>query len=287
MKSAPVHRCRVYRTPWAGAYGTHAESGVHYGKHFHATFGMGVVERGAQRSASGRGEVEAFAGDVVATNPGEVHDGRPLGGVSRRWRMVYFEPEVLAAFAGSSDFEIARAVMADPLLAGALRELFARLDQWEFAAGNKAAEALACDESLAAAFALLIAGHAAAASRRHASPEVSRIREWLGDALEAPPSLQELADMSGLSRYQVLRRFQQAHGLAPHAWVLQQRSDRARHLIRRGCSLAAAAAAAGFADQSHMTRAFRQRYGFTPGAWRKACNSVQDQGRPAGRSLAP
>jgi AraC-like DNA-binding protein len=34
--------------------------------------------------------------------------------------------------------------------------------------------------------------------------------------------------------------------------------------------LAHAAAAAGFADQSHMTRIFTRQFGFTPGAWQQA-----------------
>jgi AraC-like DNA-binding protein len=41
-------------------------------------------------------------------------------------------------------------------------------------------------------------------------------------------------------------------------------------LIREGSSLRDAAAASGFADQSHMTRVFARHFGFTPGAWRRA-----------------
>lgn len=45
----------------------------------HDQFGIGLVERGAQKSLSGRGMVEAEAGHVITVNPGEVHDGIPLG----------------------------------------------------------------------------------------------------------------------------------------------------------------------------------------------------------------
>lgn len=91
--------------------------------------------------------------------------------------------------------------------------------------------------------------------------------------------------MAGISKYQVLRRFQKAYGLPPHAWLLQQRAERARRLIRDGSGLALAATSAGFADQSHMTRVFVRQFGFTPGAWRRAaqapgCNRVQDRHRP-------
>jgi AraC-like DNA-binding protein len=39
--------------------------------------------------------------------------------------------------------------------------------------------------------------------------------------------------------------------------------------MRAGDSLAEAAFASGFADQSHMTRQFHRTYGITPGRWRE------------------
>jgi AraC-like DNA-binding protein len=46
----------------------------------------------------------------------------------------------------------------------------------------------------------------------------------------------------------------------------QVRVHRARDLILRGVALAETAAAVGFADQAHMSRAFRRTLGYTPGA---------------------
>ena len=41
----------------------------------------------------------------------------------------------------------------------------------------------------------------------------------------------------------------------------------ARRAIEHGEPLARAAAEAGFADQSHMTRQFKRAYGLTPAHW--------------------
>jgi AraC-like DNA-binding protein len=49
---------------------------------------------------------------------------------------------------------------------------------------------------------------------------------------------------------------------------LLRRLDGARAAIAAGRSLARAAADAGFADQSHLTRQFKRAYGMTPGRWR-------------------
>ena len=268
------HRGRVFGTPWPGVHGTQIDSARSFARHSHDSFGIGLIEQGAQRSASGRGEVEAEAGDLICTNPGEVHDGRPLGGPSRRWRMVYLEPELVAAVAArpgeAAAIALARPVIRDSRLRDVLQVLFARLDRWSGAR----MPTLACEESLTEACTLLLAGHAAApaVSMFVAVPSraLREARDRLADEVLAPPTLAELAAQAGLSTYQLLRGFEKAYGLPPHAWLLQRRAERARALIRGGASLVQAAAGSGFADQSHMTRVFARRFGFTPGAWARA-----------------
>jgi len=259
MPARDLHRCQVWRTPWTGVYVTETDSARHYGRHSHATFGLGVMEAGAQRSASGRGVVEAFAGDLIATNPGEVHDGRPLGTASRRWRIVYLEPQALHDIAETPQgLELTRPVFGDRALRQALLGLLDKV--------QAGAPPLSCEESLVHTCGLLLARHATC---RPAPPVAAAgmqaVRDRLAD-LDAPPTLAELAALAGLSRFQLLRRFSQAYGLTPYAWLLQHRAERARGLIQRGVPLSAAAAATGFADQSHMTRVFARQFGFTPGA---------------------
>jgi AraC-like DNA-binding protein len=215
-----------------------------------------------------------LAGNLITTNPGEVHDGRPMGGASRRWRMVYLEPAVISSMLGDpqscavADVELARPVIEDERLRVALREFFRRAEN---GGGQQLTNThvLACEESLVQTCALLLNYHSTTPPVREIGGDVRRVRERLGDDLLNPPTLTELASMCGLSKYQVLRRFEKTYGVPPHAWLLQQRTERARGLIRNGLSLAQVAAACGFADQSHMTRLFIRHFGFTPGAWQK------------------
>lgn len=271
---APEHRSLVFGSPWSGIYCTHTQSGRHFGRHSHATYGFGLLEHGAHRSLSGRGPVEAYAGDVITTNPGEVHDGRPLGGASRRWRIVYVEPGALASMTADPAFSggnasITRPVIDDAGLRRALRRLFDRLERWRAGREASAAEVLACEESLAETWALLMARHGTLPPLFETDADLRKVRDRLADDPLDPPSLSDMAAMAGLSKYQVLRRFERTYGLPPHAWLLQRRAERARALIRDGLGLAAAAASSGFSDQSHMTRIFVRQFGFTPGAWQK------------------
>ncbi|MBH9346153.1 AraC family ligand binding domain-containing protein, partial [Pseudomonas aeruginosa] len=133
----------------AGVEAVAAESLHRFPRHSHAQYGIGLVEAGAQKSLSGRGMVEAEAGDLITVNPGEVHDGSPLGGRARRWRMLYLEPALLAeACAGidersASPPEFTLPVLRAPRLAAVFRQAFTALTE---TLGD--AQSLAIEESL-------------------------------------------------------------------------------------------------------------------------------------------
>ncbi len=278
MRPTPQHHCQIFASPWEGVYSTHIDSAHYYGKHSHATYGLGMLIEGGQKSASGRGYCNAHAGDLITTNPGEVHDGQPHGGASRRWRMVYLEPAVMASLLPegmhtacvSGTMEVVRPVIQDATLSQALGVLLQRLQTWATHTRHDSSLALACEEALVSAASLLVEHHSTIAPGLQANTGMQSVRDRLADESDCPPTLAELASMLGISKYQLLRRFQKVYGVPPHAWLLQHRAERARGLIQRGTSLAEASAACGFADQSHMTRLFARHFGFTPGAWRSA-----------------
>jgi AraC-like DNA-binding protein len=268
-----VHHAQVLIAPVPGVYGTRIDSDRHFGRHWHDAYGFGLLEQGAQAWRSDRGVVYGYPGDVISTNPGEVHDGRPHGGPTRRWRIVFVDVETMMRCTDQLRAStIAHPVLDDPALRHQLRCLFRRMDRAQGVAASLRAEALAFEEALVEACVRLLRVHGTAAAPPCHAPtrRIARARERLADDLVESPTLPELAALVGLSRYQLLRQFQQAFGVAPHQWLLQCRADRARRLIGDGAALAEAAATCGFADQSHMTRVFGRQFGFTPGAWQKA-----------------
>ena len=231
-----MHRSRVLGSPWKGVYGAQIESGRHFGRHSHDAYGFGFLELGAPRSASGRGSFDAYAGELITTNPGEIHDGRPLAGPSRRWRILYVEPLALADFVQSAGLEVGHPVIRDRAILGCLKRVFRRIEQW------RDLGTLACEEALVEACTLILGRYGTLRGPREASADVTRARERLADELVDPPDLAEMARMTGLSRFQLLRRFERCYGLPPHAWLRQKRAERARGLIRDGATLSAAAA---------------------------------------------
>lgn len=92
-------KIRMLRSAAAGIDAVEAETRQSFARHTHDQFGIGLIYEGAQKSLSGRGIVEAGAGDMITVNPGEVHDGTPIGDAGRAWRMLYFDPSVIATAA--------------------------------------------------------------------------------------------------------------------------------------------------------------------------------------------
>jgi AraC-like DNA-binding protein len=256
----------MLRCGMAGVEAVVAETRHVFPRHTHDQFGIGVIHQGAHRSLSGRGIVEAGTGDVITVNPGEVHDGAPIGDHGRSWRILYFDPSVIAAAVGdmsegeTETFEFAYPVMSGVPLVGRFGALFAAMTR------GSAAASMLREEMLF----ILLAALRLKESRTAIPDAIRSARNLIDDDPARPLSLAELAQEAGLSKFQLIRAFCKATGLTPHAYLIERRIALARRRIRGRMPLAEAALASGFADQSHMTRVFVRKYGVSPRAYAKA-----------------
>jgi AraC-like DNA-binding protein len=271
----------MLRCPIAGVDAVEAETRHTFPRHTHEQFGIGVIHRGAQKSLSGRGMVEAGPGDAITVNPGEVHDGAPIGDAGRSWRMLYFDPAVIAEAARdisqgrTTTFEFTRPVIGDTRIAARFGALFSAVTAGRPGLTDEATPAdaqasVAREETMLMLLAEVMRDGNGFAPDRSVPAPISAARSLIDDDPAAAITLADLARESGLSRFQVLRGFARATGLTAHAYILQRRLAAARRLIAQGRPLAQAALDSGFADQSHMTRTFVRTYGISPGAYAEA-----------------
>ena len=96
-----------------------------------------------------------------------------------------------------------------------------------------------------------------------------RVREYVDAHLGESMDLAELASVAGLSVFHFARQFKQSAGVTPHHYLVQRRIERAQDMLARtDLALSEIAVAAGFSDQSHLSRHFRQMLGTTPREFR-------------------
>lgn len=101
--------------------------------------------------------------------------------------------------------------------------------------------------------------------------QVAAVEAHLRKHMDRQLPVAELAEVAGLSESWFARAFKQSFDETPQRWQAHLRLDAARTLMARPeLSLSQIAQATGFADQAHLSRLFRQRFGAPPSAWRKA-----------------
>lgn len=241
--------------------------------HTHETYVVGVTLDGIHSYMHKGVRVRCEAGNICFINPDEVHDGAP-DSYGYSYRMTYPSPDFLISLlreatgrsVGAPKFSLPG--IRDPELA----EIFCDAHR----ALESNTEPLFADEKLLAFYLTAIERHGGglppiiAAGRE--PDAVVRTKDYLIAHMAEATDFQELARHVGLSAWHLIRVFRKATGLTPHAWLVDRRVHQARELLRLGESPSHIAAQCGFADQAHLTRAFKARLGVTPGQYKAFLN---------------
>lgn len=238
--------------------------------HAHPEVHVALIERGRYDfRLEGRRHL-AEAGDLLLFAPDDAHDGGAADAAGYAYRQILIPPAIWERVVAEEG--VRPRWPRSPVLH---RKPAGRLLHGLFTADGVADPML-----LDAALARLVAGLGAGASGwmppRPATPAmVRRVVEMMQAGFAEPLTLADLAAAAGTSRFALSRAFRRIYGIGLHEWLMGLRLRHARRCLASGMAAADAAAASGFADQSHLIRRFKRAYGVTPGDFGAACTSVQ------------
>jgi AraC-like DNA-binding protein len=100
---------------------------------------------------------------------------------------------------------------------------------------------------------------------------IRKVIDYCMDHISEPINVDDLAEVSGYSRYHFSRLFSSAQGMSPGAFVKDLRLKHAERLLQTELmSVKEIADACGFEDDSYFCKAFRKAYKMSPGEYRKS-----------------
>lgn len=277
MTPLPDRVCLV-RDRATGVEAVRARFAAHaYDLHRHDDWLVGVTDRGVQDFVCRGARRRSTPNRVILIEPQEAHDGQAGAAGGFSYRMLYLPQEWLRT--GLSEAPIvdpgfAASLCDDPPLARSIRAACDTI----FCPSERLTREASLDVVLSRLrFHLGRSRHAVPRARdEHVA---RRACEQLHDDMTADIGADSLAAAAGAAnRFQLARAFRAAYGTSPHAYLVQIRLLRARHLLAVGMRPAVVASECGFADQSHLGRRFRRAYGLTPATYRALCTGVPDTG---------
>jgi AraC family transcriptional regulator, transcriptional activator FtrA len=179
--------------------------------------------------------------------------------LAQRYPQVEVDPQVLYVDAGQLITSAGSAAGIDACLHLVARDFGSQV-------ANRVAQRLVMAPQRAGGQAQFIPAPVAKLARH----DLSGLLDWARQRLEAPLAVSELAQRAAMSERTFLRRFREATGLTPKAWLQHERMIRARALLEGSRQTVEwIAEQCGFRTVESFRIAFRSSVGLAPSAYRE------------------
>lgn len=242
-----------------------------YKRHSHREYGIAVTRRGIQSFHCEKDLYHVSQNGIITFNPEEVHDGYSELESGLEYQMLYISQKKMQKLARQvcgdkfSYFYFANTVQYDLQLAVKLLSLFKAINMVE--------NECEIQSKFYDAVTNLMLKHGIFSQKpvriREDNSLIDQACQYITANASRSISLEDIAAEVNLSPYYFSRLFKQTTGLSPHSYLNQQRVEFVKNRINQAVSLAELALKAGFSDQSHMNRRFKEIYGITPGKYRE------------------
>lgn len=237
--------------------------------HFHECYVIGFIEGGCRHLWCCGREYDLTRGDLILFNPRDNHFCSPMNGELLDYRALNIPVETMKKAAADitgkefiPHFNVNVVYHSD--ITTLLEDVY-----------NAVVSGAAPFEKEEAFFFLLeqvLKEHARPYEEREASFLDSAVADtcrYLKEHFSENITLEELTEQIHLSKSWLLHNFTKQTGVSPYRYLQSIRLEEARKLLEQGVVPIDAANRAGFTDQSHFTRFFKDFTGLTPKQYQK------------------
>ncbi|MGC7838874.1 AraC family transcriptional regulator [Pseudomonas wayambapalatensis] len=236
--------------------------------HRHDTYAIGRTLSGVQSFKYRGANRNSLPGETLVLHPDEEHDGHAGSSSGFRYRMLYITPALVQEILNGKPLPFLQGgISQDPRLAAATDAILSAMDHH--------LDPLEEDDSLFGLVSVLqTVCKCPVPKMLHDYGAARRAREFMDDCVEQSITLDDLAACANRDRWSLSKDFRAYFGTSPHRYLTMRRLDRVKTFILGGMNLTDAAVAAGFFDQSHMSKHFKKAYGISPSRWSRSLRGL-------------
>ena len=232
--------------------------------HFHDYYVIGFIENGKRYLSCKNKQYIIETGDLIVFNPGDIHTCEQIDDRALDYRCINIKKDVMKKIT----FEITgkeylpnfmEFVLFRNELTSSLKELHLMIMEEE--------RNLKKEELFLFIIEQLIREYSNPVSEmtiQEASAEIKTVCDYLENNYMENITLNQLSNLTGLSKYYLLHSFTKQKGISPYNYLQTIRIGKAKKMLEQGVAPIDVAFKTGFTDQSHFTNFFKKLIGLTP-----------------------
>ena len=232
--------------------------------HFHDYYVIGFIENGKRYLSCKNKQYIIETGDLIVFNPGDIHTCEQIDDRTLDYRCINIKKDVMKKIT----FEITgkeylpnfmEFVLFRNELTSSLKELHLMIMEEE--------RNLKKEELFLFIIEQLIREYSNPVSEmtiQEASAEIKTVCDYLENNYMENITLNQLSNLTGLSKYYLLHSFTKQKGISPYNYLQTIRIGKAKKMLEQGVAPIDVAFKTGFTDQSHFTNFFKKLIGLTP-----------------------
>jgi AraC-like DNA-binding protein len=228
--------------------------------HFHNEVSIGLIEKGSCRTEINHRSFTLSAQTLLVIPSETVHRCKPIDVKNWRFKMIYIPDSWFSKF---SDDRICSGRIYPNLNLNTFNHLMNTFKHLEEHLINSENESNALIDLMNV---MDFHEHSSIKQdpERATSEKITEIRQYLSKNFLSRITLENLSELAGINKYQLIRQFYLYTGLTPQKYLINLRINAAKKKLQNHESIIEVATTSGFYDQSHFDKYFKAYTGVSP-----------------------